>query len=341
MESLDEKHPFLAVLILSIFGVIGIGLLYMTGFFEAIKEGVLKTYFLTQGFVVAIAFLFIGVTIYAWISFIKNYAFKPKEKVLYLLKCENKVGTFIDEEGNAYLMKKCNKEVGKHYNVLKTSNMVKKVLGEAGNAFSVPLEKKRYWLNFYSPMENHENVLILPVVYTILVAGISLVLAGNLNGLPFVVLPIILIIYDFVYKIKLRENNNSPIDTSKMVKAFFMSIKFFEFLGALAITGVLIFFYLKADDSISKITLLAFCLIAGSLTIRQFFAVFDSEKLVNIFDRLLVVVVLLFWFGMLTVFTQVAAEQGIVFALLTIPFWFAGVYCIYKYLIKKENKKSS
>ena len=337
MENLDEKHPFLAMLILSLFGVAGIGVLYITGFFTAIEEKLLKTYFLTQGFAAAIAFLFIGVTIYAWISFIKNYAFKPKEEVLYLLRCEGRIGIFIDENGKTYQMNGCSKEVGKYYDTLRTSDMVKKVLGESGNTFNVPLEKKRYWLNFYSPMENHENVLILPVVYTILVVGIFLVINGDLNGLPFVVLPIILIIYDFVYKIKLRENNNSPIDTSKMVKAFFVSIKFFEFLGVLAITGVLIFFYLKADDSISKITLLAFCLIAGSLTIRQFFAVFDSEKLVNIFDKLLVVVFLLFWFGMLTVFTQVLAEQGIVFVLLMIPFWLAGIYCIYEYLVKKEK----
>ena len=77
-----------------------------------------------------------------------------------------------------------------------------------------------HWLNFYSPIGNFENLFLLPIVYVILIPGIlSFIMSKGeqkIFGIIFSIVPIYIIMYDLIYKIKLKKSSNNEVDDTNL-----------------------------------------------------------------------------------------------------------------------------
>lgn len=142
MNSNSNEFPWQAMLVVSILGLIGGFILYFTGCFNIRTYSELYTYISEYGLGLIFSLFFIGVAIYCWVLFFKNGILKPKKEVLFLLKIEDNVATFIDKKGKIFLFYNCKIDVGKYYYVLKTSDSIKEILNESFETFIVPKEKK-------------------------------------------------------------------------------------------------------------------------------------------------------------------------------------------------------
>ena len=100
------------------------------------------------------------------------------------------------------------------------------MLEECNETFDdlIPKEKKSYWLNFYSPIGNFEEILLLPIIYVMLLPGIlSFIMSKGyqkIYGLIFSAIPLYVIIYDLIYKIKLKKSNTNIIDETNFLKTY-------------------------------------------------------------------------------------------------------------------------
>ena len=167
----SSEFPWQAMLIVSCLGLIGILMLFISGCFNIKNYDELYMCFSDYGLAIIFGMFFVGVSIYCWILFFRNVVLKPKKVTLYLLGVEDSKIKFIDKKGKVFLFYNFNTniiDVGKYYYVLKTHNSIKEILNESYETFKVVKEKKSYWLNFYSPIGNFEDMLLLPILYIIL-----------------------------------------------------------------------------------------------------------------------------------------------------------------------------
>lgn len=184
----------------------------------SIYDGISK-----HGIMIIFGSFFFLVTLYCWILYFLNVILPPKKETLYLLKKEDEK-YFINRKGKRIDYYSSKKELTPncYYSVLKTHNYVYKILDKTIEEW-IPIEKKSYWLNYYSPIGNFENIFLLPIIYVILLPGLlSFIMSKGLFkifGLLFMSVPLYLVIYDLIYKIKIRQAGCEEIDETNFIKS--------------------------------------------------------------------------------------------------------------------------
>ena len=159
-----------ALLVVTFLGGMGLLFCYISGLFEVRNLNMLYECIYEEGLAVIFGCFFFSLSVYCWVLFFKNVIIKPNEEILYLYKNDNNNCVFLNKKGKAYRFYVKNKKEKTYYKVFKTHDYIIEVLDE----YKEPIEnwakeeKKSYWMNFYSPLGNFENMFILPIVYVIL-----------------------------------------------------------------------------------------------------------------------------------------------------------------------------
>lgn len=328
--------------VISILGIFGMLMIYFSGVFIIGDLNMLYECVSKNGIMIIFGVFFLCISLYCWVLFFLNIIISPKKEILYLRKNENNKTFFIDKKGKRfeYDIDKNNIEENNYYYVLKTHDYIYKVLEKTSENW-IPKEKKSYWLNYYSPMGNFENIFLLPILYVILLPGLlSFLMAKGyqkIYGVIFSIVPLYAIIYDLIYKIKLKQNNNKEIDETNLVKSYDILKNSISIIAVIIMCGVLTNIFLRCSDLTSKLIFSPFYLCglcSAGLIISK---VFDNYILEKIFFKGYIVIFLIYWFGFISFWTIgiIKQEGNYIYALFSIPFWIAGLYTIYKYFIKK------
>lgn len=206
MKNIGNRYDWQALVIVTVLMLIGVGILWGTGLFKITSISMFVEWFWQFGMVLIFAGFFIGVGIYCWWLYICNVLIKPKERILFLKSIEDEMCTFVDKRGKVFYFSNDNYTVNTYYAVLKTKDHIHSIVGPAMDNFEIKKERPSYWLNFYSPIGNFENIFLLPIVYVIALPGICMLfypgliekIIGTLMSLPCV----LIILYDLKEKIR-------------------------------------------------------------------------------------------------------------------------------------------
>ena len=332
------------MVVISILGGLGLIFIIMSGIFNIKSTEMFYECILKNGILVIFGLFFFIISLYCWISFFQNIILFPKKEILYLSEIYKNKSIFINKKGKKFVFKNCKKETNKYYYVMKTHDYIYEVLDECKENLNdnTPKEKKSYWLNFYSPMGNYENLLLLPIFYVILLPGLlSFIMAKGDNkiyGLIISAVPIYAIIYDLIYKIKLKKSDNNTIDDSKLVLSFEIIKKIIGIIGLSIVCIVFISIFFNLSDLTSKILFSPFLACALCTVGLGLSKIFGNLKLERIFQKIYIIIFLSYWFGFLVVWTNslIKQQDDYKYLLLTVPFWVTGIIIMYKYLIKKK-----
>lgn len=202
-------NNLLGILVLSVVLIFGIWILASTGATKINNFNSLIRYMEANGLEAIFAILFIIASLFGWYNFVCEVIIRPKHKVLYLKEKVSSNYIFLDKQGKKYNYKTNNlMGTNEFYDVIKTKNEIKEVIGKSNVEYRIPKEKISYWLNFYTPLYNFENVLLLPIAYVFLLAFfLSFIMENGKNkiyGGVLMILPLLFILYDFIYKIKVK-----------------------------------------------------------------------------------------------------------------------------------------
>lgn len=323
--------------ILTILGAVGVWLLYYS--FINISKG--KS--LGAGISIIVGLFFTLLTIYCYILYFLNIILKPYKEVLFLKRIEHTDIYFIDKNGKKYNydfdMSKL--EEG-YYICLKTRDYIYDVLEKTTETWT-PNIKNSYWLNMYTAIGNYEGLLVLPIVYLILAIGIFLFIMSNgyekLSTLAIIIVPLYVIIYDLIYKRKLKKSNTGIIDDTKMAKSYFILKGLVSVIPASIFCIILTVLFIKVEGTVGKVMILPF-MGCGYVALGSSLAIaFQNFKLAKKFSEMYTVLFLTFWFGILLCATIISIIQKQYLAILfTLPFWAVGIFIIHKELIKKNKK---
>ena len=344
MKNKKFEFPWQGMLLISIMGVFAIFGLFSTNFFEIRSMNDFIEYLKAYLFIFVFCIFIFLVAVYIWISFIQNRLIKPKKKVLYLMTIEEGIAEFIDNKGNLYYKENENYIQNEFYDVLKTKDEIKKVIGKSINKFNVNKGKRNYWLNFYSPLiGNFENLLLLPIIYVILIFGILSILLtpgfGKIIGIIITTEALFLITYDLIYKIKLSKNEEFKIDVSKIQNILRLFKKIIIYCSILFVIFIFLTLFLNATDNTTKIIIAPFVLCSFCLFGQLIAKEFNYIRLSNFLQKLYIIIFILYWFGMLMPKTIEFIKTGNYLMLIfIIPFWIAGGLVIYIGFFKKTKK---
>ena len=304
----SSEFPWQAMLIVSCLGLIGILMLFISGCFNIKNYDELYMCFSDYGLAIIFGMFFVGVSIYCWILFFRNVVLKPKKVTLYLLGVEDSKIKFIDKKGKVFLFYNFNTniiDVGKYYYVLKTHNSIKEILNESYETFKVVKEKKSYWLNFYSPIGNFEDMLLLPILYIILLPGILSIIMSDgftkIYGIIYSIFPFLILIYDFIYKYKLN-NNKDEIDNIKILKFYALFLDVIKIIAVVVINVGLLYIYINTFDYISKFIILPFCLCSLCVFGDVISKILNNNSMVKFFNKCYIfmfILYLIIFFSML------------------------------------------
>lgn len=323
-----------AVAIITILGSIGAALIYFP------LKNISNNY--SSGFIalVIVGIFFTLLSLYCWLLYFLNIILKPHKEVLYLKKDKHIDIYFVDRKGKKY-----NYDFGYgtleegYYIVLKTHDYIYDVLEKTNDGWPIK-EKNKYFSNLYTTMGNYENVLLLPIIYLALVIGIILFIKGNVpEKLPSILIIVgssYVIIYDLIYKIKLKKSGTSEIDNTDLIKFSSVMQKVTSVIPAIVICIIFSIVYIKLNEFIFRIIFLPF-LCCGYCTLGYYLTVaFQNQKFKNLFLKMYLVIFLIYWFGVLIIATisSIVQKQSemIIFS---VPFWLVGIYVAYKSFIKK------
>lgn len=335
--------PTGGLIIISILGTAGLLMTYFSGIFAIEDSNMLYECISKNGMLIIFGVFFFAVSLYVWILFFLNIILPPKNEILYLNKTDDGEAFFLNKKGKSfsYNLNHNNLEENSYYNVLKTHNYIYKIL-EKTNDNWIPKEKKSYWLNYYSPMGNFENIFLLPIVYVILLPGLLSFFMSKgyqkIYGVIFSIVPIYAIIYDLIYKIKLKQSDTKEIDETNFVKSYEIMQNSIAIIGVSIMIVILLNIFLKLSDFKSIIIFSPFLgcgLCTFGLVISKVFKNYQLEKL---FYKGYVIIFLIYWFGFLSFWTIgiIRQDGNYMYALFSIPFWIFGVFAFYKYIIKNK-----
>jgi len=343
-KKIRKKHFSTDALVtVSILGVIGLLMVYFSGIFAIDDLNMLYDCISKNGTIIIFGMFFFFISLYCWILFFFNIILPPKKEILYLCKKDNNKAYFLDKKGKKfdYNINKKIMEENCYYYVLKTHNYIYEVLEKTGESW-ISKEKKSYWLNYYSPVGNFENIFLLPIVYVILLPGLLSFFMSKgyqkIYGLIFSIVPIYAIGYDLIYKIKLKKNNNKEFDNTNFLKSYDILKNTISVIGACVLCVILINIFFGLSDFASKVIFSPFLgcgLCSLGLVLSKTFQFYQLEKL---FLKGYIIIFVIFWFGVLSFWTVgiIKQEGNYLYILFSIPFWIAGVFVIYKYLIKNK-----
>ena len=342
-EIRKSYFPTGGLIIISILGTAGLLMTYFSGIFAIEDSNMLYECISKNGMLIIFGVFFFAVSLYVWILFFLNIILPPKNEILYLNKTDDGEAFFLNKKGKSfsYNMNHNTLEENSYYLVLKTHNYIYKIL-EKTNDNWIPKEKKSYWLNYYSPMGNFENIFLLPIVYVILLPGLLSFFMSKgyqkIYGVIFSIVPIYAIIYDLIYKIKLKQSNTKEIDETNFVKSYEIMQNSIAIIVVSIMIVILLNIFLKLSDFTSIIIFSPF-LCCGLCTFGLVISkVFKNYQLEKIFYKGYVIIFLIYWFGFLSFWTIgiIRQEGNYMYALFSIPFWIFGVFAFYKYIIKKK-----
>lgn len=329
MKIKDKHFPTAGLIIMTIIGIAGIGLICFS------LKNISNNYL--SGFIVPIivGIFFTLLSLYCWLSYFLNIVLKPHKDVLYLKKDKHIDIYFVDRKGKKY-----NYDFGYgtleegYYIVLKTHDYIYDVLEKTNDGWPIK-EKNKYFSNLYTTMGTYKNVLLLPIVYLALVIGIILFIKGNVpEKLPSILIiagSLYIIIYDLIYKIKLKKSGDTDL-----IKFSSIMQKVTSVIPAIVICIIFSIVYIKLNEFIFRIIFLPF-LCCGYCTLGYYLSVaFQNQKFKNLFLKMYLVIFLIYWFSVLIIATisSIVQKQSemIIFS---IPFWLVGIYAAYKSFVKK------
>lgn len=331
------------LIVISILGTIGLLMIYFSGIFAIEDSNMLYECMSKNGMFIIFGMFFFGISLYCWISFFLNIILPPKSEMLYLNKIDDREALFLNKKGKIfnYNIDKNNLEEHSYYLVLKTHNYIYKIL-EKTNDNWIPKEKKSYWLNYYSPMGNFENMFLLPIVYVILLPGLLSFLMSKgyqkIYGAIVSIVPLYAIVYDLIYKIKLRQSDDKELDETNFVKSYEILKNSILIIAVSIMVAILLTAFFKLSDSTSKLIFLPFMgcgLCTFGLVISRVFKIYQLEKA---FYKGYVIIFLTYWFGFILFCTiRIIKQEGnYMYVLFSIPFLIFGVFVFYKYIIKNR-----
>lgn len=330
-----------ALLVVTFLGGMGLLFCYISGLFDVRNFDMLYKCIYEEGIAVIFGIFFFCISIYCWILFFRNVIIKPKKEILYLEKSDGNNCVFINKKGKAYRFNAENKKDKTYYYVLKTHDYIIEILEEYKELIEnwALKEKKSYWMNFYSPIGNFENMFMLPIVYVILLPFLlSFIMSKGsqkIFGLILSAIPVYIIIYDLVYKIKLKNCSIEDMDDTNFIKSYIILKNSISIIAAIVLSGFIINMFSKATDITSRIIFTPFLLCVLCTSGLIIAKTFNSKKWASIFLKSYIIIFLLLWFGMLIFFIVGSFKQGDPeLALFTIPFWIFGIFTL-KFLKKK------
>ncbi len=344
-DNMKKAYPFSGMLILTILLVFGFFLLHFTGFFDIRSFKELTTFLYYHCFEFIVSFVFIMSSIYVWVSFAKDAYKTPTKEILYLKSFKDDLYEFVDKKGRSYFVVNDDKyDVKKYYEVLKTTNIIYDVIDETKEKFELK-KGKNYWLNLYSPVGNIENMLVLPALYVIVIPGLIAFFMSvgfyKLFGIIWTFIPIYFIIYDYLYKKKLKDDKidkKEKKEIENMNKRFFSTVNLLKLICALVPLIVMILIYNDFNDKLGRlifapILLLGFCVLGYVIS-----EIANNDILRKLCEKGYVFVFLIYWFGTLAYFSikTIIAGESFILLFSTIPFWLAGIAFAY-YSISKEE----
>lgn len=324
------KYPKEGLIIMTILLLTGIFVIY--DMFNARRIDIMI-------FVICVFFIITG--LYIWHMYICNILIKPKKKILYLVTKEKSTYKFIDEKGKKYKFRSVkNYELSKFYYVLKTKDTVKKILELSDKKFE-KIEKESFWLNWYSPFGNFENIFLLPIVYVIFLGSLlSLILYEGVFAYTFVIPTILtsaLIIYDLVYKWRKKNNKkNEIVDTKKMDHFFSILLYVARYIIPLVLVSlVILYLFFAIKDIVVRIFILPFLITILSADFSLFFRLLKIDKIASIFDKINEAVPIFIGFVILLFFTISFLTNGQYFTLFILfPLWIMFILFVIKKLKK-------
>ena len=208
MKNIKSDFPFGGMLLVSVLGTIGLGLMLFPAI-GAIKAKNI-TIFLNGLILVLFGLIFFIFCSVAWIKFITNVLVKPKIEPLYLFK-EN---IFLNRKGRKIYFNSEDLEKNKFYNVYKTTDYIIEIKGESKEHFELKL-KDSFWLNWYSPHGDFKEILLLPILYLFFsiffFSSIFSPLPYNIVLTLLGIYPLYYIIYDIKKKIEINKKNQETI----------------------------------------------------------------------------------------------------------------------------------
>lgn len=331
----------LGLLLISILGIGSILMLYYLNIFEVRNLDMLYTYISKYGILIILCIFFFVTSVYVWILFFLNIIVKPKKEILYLNRIEDNELIFINKKGKKFIYEYNNLKPNCYYYVLKTHNYIYEIVGRADETWTTK-EKKSYWMNFYSPIGNFEDILLLPIAYVILLIGLlSLFMSKSWHqiifGLFFSAIPIYIIGYDLIYKIKLNRSDNNTIDDTNLLNSYDTFKNIILSISVVFICYNFIDIFLRLSDFTSKLIFSPF-LCCGLCSVGYVLSkTIKNNILEKIFLKGYLVIFLLYWFAFLSYLTIaiIIPEKHYLYALYTIPFWILGFFMIYKFFVKK------
>lgn len=346
MKNQGNQYSLSGLVATIILFVVGIVIILSTGVTNINSLASFKEYLHGKGDLFIISLFFVVVPVYAWFLWIKNVIIKPKKEVLYLLGIDdNNICSFLNSKGKKYFFDNNNYEIEKFYDVLKTKDKIDKIIGISNENFDIPEVKESYWLNFYSPVGNFENLLVLPILYIILIPGLLSFIVSigfdKIYGFIFMIFPLGFIIYDGIYKIKkIGLKEDEKVDTKTLDKIYGLIPLIMDIIGIFVSLAISIWLFsglLNMKYIISKLTMLPLCLILLTMLIYQIFQVFKQYHIMDIMEKIMVIIFLLFWFSISLVATGLSIKtKKYEMLIIIIPFYLAGIYIIYDKLIKKK-----
>ena len=344
MKDAENKFPWQGMLIVTILMVAGLLILYFTGCFSIKNYNELYNYVYVHGSECVLSIFFIGMALYCWILYVRNVLIKPKIEILYLhSKDKDCTCKFIDKNGKSFDYSNDNNYiVNRYYEVSKTHDYIYEVLTVSTEVFDISEEKKSYWLNFYSPIGNFENICLLPIVYVIALLGIlSFFMAkgfSKIYGVIFSVVPVFIIIYDLIYKIRLRRENVKTIEDG-INKVGYVFVKIYSILRIIIMLNIetfLIWLFIKNSDNITRLMLSPFVICGTCGLGYEVGKIFNNHAMMKILRKVYNLSFLLFWFGILIPITkQIIFQRNYLMLLFLAPFWIGGIFLVYKNFMKK------
>jgi len=285
-----------------------------------------------------VGIFFIITYIFALIYFIRDAVTIEKTVVLYFDKVIGVVAYFIDKNGKVYHCYNCDCDVGKYYNVIIKNGDIRKVLEESTKQFELMPLKESYWLNWYSPVGNFNDMFLLPIIYIPLVIAIVAIImfegCTKIYGVVFGLLPFGLIVYDLICKINVKRGKETlNIDlmfTFNKVKKIITIV--FKLVVAIFIVGIIYYFYSHAGDEITRKVMFVFFILAIFAMLAFLFPNGFNIIKVN-FTKIYISIFGIFWITAITKF--ILANKDVVSTIMGIIFIVPMVVVLYFEVIRK------
>lgn len=312
MKNTGERYDWQGMVIITVLMIIGISIIYFTWDGMEINLENFYNYIYKNGMVLIFSLFFIGVGLYCWKMFFNNVIIKPKKETLYLKNIENDIYSFIDSKGKKYMYTSIDTRefnLGKYYTVMKTKDTIKEILEISNDNFPIRREKISFWLNWYSPIGNFENIFLLPILYIIFLPGfLSFIMSEGFNriyGLIFMSVPGVFIVYDIVYKIKrskiiekIEKNPNIEYKKKELNKigsnselsnmqekglvGLYLLQPIAQIIGGLIFSGICGWIFKDVADNIIRIVIIPFLICGLAILISGIVAFVSALNEVNI-----------------------------------------------------------